>query len=89
VDKVNNFIKTAKGVKDCQVANQRLFDIVQDDLREDFFNPLIINPNEVTRISIPSMIIIENLPYLAWIIIEQVLPVINLKERDAETRLRS
>src|SRR5690606_7271258 len=46
VDKVNDVIKQLKAVKELANSNQRLFDIVQEDLREIFASPYI-RPDEV------------------------------------------
>jgi len=82
VDKVNNVIKQLKAVKELANSNQRLFDIVQDDLREIFNSPYI-NPNEVTRISDSFNDIIEN-SLSGMDYIEQVLSSDNLRMTDAE-----
>jgi len=82
VDKVNDVIKQLKAVKELANSNQRLFDIVQDDLREIFNSPYI-NPNEVTRISDSFNDIIEN-SLSGMNYIEQVLSSDNLRMTDAE-----
>jgi hypothetical protein len=82
VDKVNNVIKQLKAVKELANSNQRLFDIVQDDLREIFNSPYI-HPNEVTRISDSFNDIIEN-SLSGMDYIEQVLSSDNLRMTDAE-----
>lgn len=82
VDKVNDVIKQLKAVKELANSNQRLFDIVQDDLREIFSSPYI-HPDEVTRISDSFNDIIENsLSGLDYI--EEVLSSDNLRMTDAE-----
>ncbi|MCM4168419.1 hypothetical protein KCTC52924_01992 [Arenibacter antarcticus] len=82
VDKVNNVIKQLKAVKELANSNQRLFDIVQDDLR-DIFNSPYIKPNEVTRISESFNDIIEN-SLSGMDYIEQVLTSDNMRMTDAE-----
>jgi hypothetical protein len=82
VDKVNDVIKQLKAVKELANSNQRLFDIVQDDLREIFSSPYI-NPNEVTRISDSFNDIIEN-SLSGMDYIEEVLSSDNLRMTDAE-----
>lgn len=59
VDKVNNVIKQLKAVQELANNNQRLFDIVQGDLREIFNSPYI-RPHEVNRVSDSFESIIEN-----------------------------
>ena len=82
IDKVNNVIKQLEAVRELARNNQRLFDIVQDDLREIFNSPFI-KPNEVTRISDSFNDIIENsLEGMDYI--DQVLSNDNLKMTDAE-----
>lgn len=82
VDKVNNVIKQLKAVKELANSNQRLFDIVQGDLR-DIFNSPYIKPNEVTRISDSFNDIIEN-SLSGMDYIEQVLSSDNMRMTDAE-----
>ena len=82
VDKVNDVIKQLKAVKELADCNQRLFDIVQDDLREIFSSPYI-RPDEVTRISDSFNDIIEN-SLTGMDYIEEVLSSDNLRMTDAE-----
>ena len=82
VDKVNDVIKQLKAVKELADSNQRLFDIVQDDLREIFSSPYI-KPDEVARISDSFNDIIEN-SLTGMDYIEEVLPSDNLRMTDAE-----
>src|SRR5690606_7296151 len=82
VDKVNDVIKQLKAVKELADSNQRLFDIVQDDLREIFSSPYI-KPEEVNRISDSFNDIIEN-SLSGMDYIEEVLSSDNLKMTDAE-----
>jgi hypothetical protein len=82
IDKVNNVIKQLKAVRELVRNNQRLFDIVQDDLREILNSPYI-KPDEVTKISESFNAIIENsLDGLYYI--DQILSSDNLKMTDAE-----
>lgn len=82
VDKVNDVIKQLKAVKELADSNQRLFDIVQDDLREIFSSPYI-RPDEVERISDSFNDIIEN-SLTGMDYIEEVLSSDNLRMTDAE-----
>ncbi|MFK5983566.1 MAG: conjugal transfer protein [Flavobacteriaceae bacterium] len=82
IDKVNNVIKQLKAVRELTRNNQRLFDIVQDDLREILNSPYI-KPEEVNRISDSFNAIIENsLDGLDYI--DQILSSDNMKMTDAE-----
>ncbi|NKI27446.1 conjugal transfer protein [Arenibacter sp. 6A1] len=82
VDKVNNVIKQLRAVKELALSHQRLFDIVQDDLRE-IFQSTYIKPHEVTRISESFSDIIEN-SLMGMEYIEVVLSSDNLRMTDAE-----
>jgi hypothetical protein len=82
VDKVNNVIKQLNAVKELANSNQRLFDIVQDDLRDIFSSPHI-RPDEVSRISDSFNGIIEN-SLSGMDYIEQILSSDNLRMSDAE-----
>ncbi|MCF6296001.1 MAG: conjugal transfer protein [Flavobacteriaceae bacterium] len=82
IDKVNNVIRQLKAVRELVRNNQRLFDIVQDDLREILNSPYI-KPDEVNRVSESFNAIIENsLDGLDYI--DQILSSDNLKMTDAE-----
>jgi len=82
IDKVNNVIKQLKAVKELAKNNQKLFDMVQVDLREILNSPFI-KPEEVTRISDSFNAIIENsIESLDYI--DQILSSDNLKMTDAE-----
>jgi len=82
IEKVNNVIKQLKAIKELAKNNQRLFNIVQDDLREILNSPFI-KPEEVTRISDSFNSIIENsLESLDFI--GQILSSDNLKMTDGE-----
>src|SRR5690554_3721686 len=82
VDKVNDVIKQLNAVKELANSNQRLFDIVQDDLRDIFSSPHI-RPDEVSRISDSFNGIIEN-SLSGMDYIEQILSSDNLRMSDAE-----
>lgn len=82
IEKVNNVIKQLKAVRELARNNQKLFDIVQDDLREILNSPYI-KPDEVNRVSESFNSIIESsLEGLEFI--DQVLSNDNLKMTDAE-----
>lgn len=82
IDKVNDVIKQLKAVQELAKNNQRLFDIVQDDLREILSSPYI-KPDEVNRVSESFTAIIDNsLDGLEYI--DQILSSDNLKMTDSE-----
>lgn len=82
IEKVNNVIKQLKAVKELAKNNQRLYNIIQSDLREILNSPYI-KPHEVTRVSNSFNDIIENsLEGLDYI--DQILSSDNLKMTDAE-----
>ncbi|GAA3657387.1 conjugal transfer protein [Flavivirga jejuensis] len=82
IEKVNNVIKQLNAVKELAKNNQRLFDLVQDDLR-GILNSPYIKPHEVNRISDSFNVIVENsLEGLGFI--EKILSSNNLKMTDAE-----
>jgi hypothetical protein len=82
IEKVNNVIRQLKGVREMARNNQRLFNIVQDDLREILNSPYI-KPDEVNRVSESFNSIIENSLYgLEYI--DQILSSNTLKMNDAE-----
>ncbi len=82
IEKVNNVIKQLKAVRELARNNQKLFDIVQDDLREILNSPYI-KSDEVSRVSESFNDIIENsLEGLDYI--DQILSSDNLKMTDAE-----
>ncbi len=82
LEKVNNVVKQLKAVREIAANNERLFDVVRDDLREILNSPYI-KPEEVTRISDSFNAIIENsLDDLDFI--EQILSSDYLKMTDAE-----
>lgn len=81
-EKVNDVIKQLKAVQEINKDNQRLIDIVNEDLR-DILNSPYIKPDEITRISNSFNSIIDtslnNLDY-----IDQVLSSDYMKMTDAE-----
>lgn len=82
IEKVNNVIKQLKAVRELARNNQKLFDIVQDDLREILNSPYI-KSDEVSRVSESFNAIIENsLEGLDYI--DQILSSDSLKMTDAE-----
>ena len=82
IEKVNNVIKQLKAVRELAKNNQKLFNIVQNDLREILNSPYI-KSDEVHRVSESFNSIIENsLEGLDYI--EQILSSDNLKMTDAE-----
>jgi len=82
LEKVNNVVKQLKAVREIAANNERLFDIVRDDLKEILNSPYI-KPEEVTRISDSFNAIIESsLEDLDFI--EQILSSDYLKMTDAE-----
>ena len=82
IDKVNNVIKQLKAVKELAENNQRLYQVVQGDLR-DILNSPFIKPDEVTRISDSFDAILEN-SIAAMEYINQILSSDNMKMTDAE-----
>ena len=82
LEKVNSVVRQLKAVQEIAQNNQRLFDLVRDDLREILNSPYI-KPEEVTRISDSFNGIIENsLDDLDFI--DQILSSDYLKMTDAE-----
>ncbi|ASV31514.1 MULTISPECIES: conjugal transfer protein [Flavobacteriaceae] len=82
IDKVNNVIKQLKAVKELAENNQRLYQVVQGDLREILNSPFI-KPDEVTRISDSFDAILEN-SIAAMEYIDQILSSDSMKMTDAE-----
>lgn len=82
IEKVNNVIRQLKAVRAMAKNNQRLFDIVQNDLREILNSPYI-KQDEVNKVSQSFNAIIENsLESLDYI--DQILSSGSLKMTDAE-----
>ena len=82
IDKVNDVIKQLQAVRELARNNQRLYDVVQDDLREILNSPFI-KPGEVTRISDSFDAILQN-SMAGMEYINQILSSDNLKMTDAE-----
>lgn len=82
IEKVNDVIKQLKAVRELARNNQRLFEIVQGDLREILNSPYI-KSNEVNRISESFNSIIDNsLEGMEYI--DHILSSNALKMTDAE-----
>ncbi len=82
IEKVNNVIRQLKAVRELARNNQKLFNIVQDDLREILNSPFI-KSHEVNRISDSFNSIIENsLDGMNYI--DQILSSNSMKMTDAE-----
>lgn len=82
IEKVNNVVKQLKAVRELTQNNQRLFDIVRNDLRTILNSPYI-KPEEITRISNSFNAIIESsLEDLDYV--SQILSSYSLKMTDAE-----
>src|SRR5690554_4805742 len=82
LEKVNDVIKQLKAVQEINRNNQRLIDIVNDDLR-DILNSPFIKPDEITRISDSFNSIIDtSLDNLDFI--DQILSSDYMKMSDAE-----
>jgi len=82
IEKVNNVIKQLKAVRELAKNNQRLYEVIQSDLREILNSPFI-KPDEVTRISDSFDAIIQN-SIAGMEYIDQILSSDNLKMTDAE-----
>ncbi len=82
IEKVNNVVKQLKAVRELTRNNQRLFDIVRNDLRTILNSPYI-KPGEITKVSDSFNAIIESsLEDLDYI--SQILSSYSLKMTDAE-----
>ena len=82
LEKVNDVVKQLKAVQDINRNNQRLIDIVNNDLR-DILNSPFIKPDEITRISDSFNSIIDtSLDNLDFI--DQILSSDYMKMTDAE-----
>ncbi|WP_136468004.1 conjugal transfer protein [Flagellimonas onchidii] len=82
IEKVSNIVKQLKAVRELTRNNQRLFNVVRDDLRDILSSPYI-KPEEITRVSQSFDVIIENsLEDLEFV--EQILSSDFLKMTDAE-----
>lgn len=82
IEKVNNVIKQLKAVEELYKNNQRLYELVQGDLREILNSPYI-KSEEVERVSEAFNSIIDNsVSSLEYI--EQILSSDNLRMSDGE-----
>lgn len=82
IDKVNNAIKQLRAVKELVKNNQRLYQIVQNDLREILNSPFI-KPEEINRISNSFNLILQNSTE-SMEFIDQILSNDHMKMTDAE-----
>ena len=82
IDKVSNVIKQLKAVRELSRNNQKLYNLVQNDLRDILGSPFI-KPEEVSRISESfNAIIDQSLEDLDFV--NQILSSDRLKMTDAE-----
>ncbi len=82
IEKVSNVVKQLKAVRELARNNERLFDIVRNDVRHILNSPYI-KPEEITRVSQSFESIIENsLEDLDFV--QQILSSDYLKMTDAE-----
>ncbi|UII80100.1 conjugal transfer protein [Flagellimonas sp. CMM7] len=82
IEKVSNVVKQLKAVRELARNNERLFDVVRNDVRHILNSPYI-KPEEITRISKSFESIIENsLEDLDFV--QQILSSDYLKMTDAE-----
>lgn len=82
IEKVNNVVRQLKAVKEIGRNNQRLIQVLQNDLR-DIFNSPYIKPDEVSKVSASFTAIVENsLDTMDFI--DQILSNDYLKMTDAE-----
>jgi len=82
IDKVSNVIKQLKAVKELAKNNERLFNVVKDDLRNILDSPFI-KPEEIERITESFNAIIDN-AIKDVNFISEILSSDNLKMTDAE-----
>tara|TARA_R110002167_G_scaffold88639_1_gene239115 strand:+ start:185 stop:793 length:609 start_codon:yes stop_codon:yes gene_type:complete len=82
IDKVNSVIKQLKAVKELAKNNQRLYAVVQNDLKEILNSPFI-KPEEVNRISDSFNAILQNATE-GMEFIDQILSSDHMKMTDAE-----
>lgn len=82
IDKVNNVIKQLEAVRELARNNQKLFKMVQEDLREILNSPFI-KPEEVTSISNAFNGIIDN-STAALEYVDQILSTGSMKMTDGE-----
>ena len=82
IEKVSNVVKQLKAVRELARNNERLFDVVRNDVRHILNSPYI-KPEEITRVSQSFENIIENsLEDLDFV--QQILSSDYLKMTDAE-----
>lgn len=82
IEKVNDVVKQLKAVREIGRNNQRLIDVLQDDLRDILDSPYI-KPDEVARVSQSFTAIVENsLDTMDFI--DEILSSDYLKMSDAE-----
>lgn len=82
IEKVNNVVKQLKAVREIGRNNQRLINVMQDDLRDILDSPYI-KPDEITRVSESFTAIVENsLDTMDFI--DEILSSDYLKMTDAE-----
>ncbi|MCK0156367.1 conjugal transfer protein [Cellulophaga sp. F20128] len=82
IEKVSSVVQQLKAVREIGRNNQRLIEVMQDDLRDILRSPYI-KPDEVARVSESFTSIVENsLDTMDFI--EQILTSDNLKMSDAE-----
>ena len=82
IDKVSNVIKQLKALKELAKNNERLFNVVKDDLRAILDSPFI-KPEEIERITNSFNAIIDN-AIKDVNFISEILSSDNLKMTDAE-----
>lgn len=95
LEKVNNVVKQLKAVREINRNNQRLIDIVNQDLREILNSPFI-KPDEITRISDSFNSIIDtsldNLDFIDQILSSDYMKMSDgerasiLKEKEVQTK---
>lgn len=82
IEKVNDVVRQLKAVREIGRNNQRLIQVMQDDLR-DILNSPYIKPDEVVRVSQSFNTVVEN-SLETMDFIEQVLSSDFLKMTDAD-----
>ena len=82
IEKVNNVVKQLKAVREIGRNNQRLINVMQDDLRDILDSPYI-KPDEVSRVSESFTAIVEN-SLNTMDFIDEILSNDYLKMSDAE-----
>lgn len=82
IEKVNNVVKQLKAVREIGRNNQRLINVMQNDLRDILDSPYI-KPDEVSRVSESFTAIVEN-SLNTMDFIDEILSSDYLKMSDAE-----